>query len=258
MTWPSLAFCNLCPLTRRSIFTPRRHIMTAIEVSVVPNAPHGEHSREKGRHTENGSTETHQRPQKSQTQNPRMTPPRHDRPSSRLQTPIGMYITSKTNIHSSRSTGTPRHDGAVFLHCRAMRTSWTATSKNGQERQHQTGETAVARESTRMEHRAHRAHNTQNEPEAAMDTNALGPDLKHVVTTASHRNLMCASNAVRSGLPVDVDRTQGLYERAPTELGETRGTRKRSRRVQHSTQRWETLSTHDNQPRILPQRDCSQ
>ena len=165
----SLAFSNLCHSTRRSIFTPRRHLVprkptargkgtTAIEVAVIPNAPHEEHSRVKGRHTEHGSTETHQRPQKSQTQNPRMTPPRHDRPSSRLQTPIRTCITSKTNIHSARSTGTPRHDGAVFLHCRAMRTSWTATSKIGQERQHQTGETAVARESTRMEHRAHRAH----------------------------------------------------------------------------------------------------
>ena len=92
--------------------------------------------------------------------------------------------------------------------------------------------------STALTERTH----TQNEPRASLDSSAPGPDLIHVVTTPSHRNSMCASNAVRFGLPVDVDRTQGLHERAPTELAETRGTRKRSRRVQHSTQRWETLT----------------
>ena len=85
-------------------------------------------------------------------------------------------------------------------------------------------ETAVARKNTRMEHRAHRAHNTQNEPRAATDTNALGPDLIHVVTTPSHRNLTCATNAVRFGLPLEIDRTHGQNEPVPTELTDTRGT----------------------------------
>ena len=75
-----------------------------------------------------------------------------------------------------------------------------------------------------MEHRAHRAHNTQNEPKAAMDTNALGPDLKHVDTTLSHRNFICATIAVRFGIPLEIDRTHGRNEPVLTGLTETRGT----------------------------------
>ena len=57
-----------------------------------------------------------------------------------------------------------------------------------------------------------------------MDSSAPGPDLIHVVTTPSHRNLMRASNPVRFGLPVDVDRTHGQNDPVPTELTETYGT----------------------------------
>ena len=44
------------------------------------------------------------------------------------------YRTHEIADHSSRRTGTPRHDGAVFLHCKAVKTFWTVTSKTRQER----------------------------------------------------------------------------------------------------------------------------
>ena len=225
MTWPSLPSCHLCHLTRRSIFTPRRHLLpckptargkgtTAIEVTVTTITPHGEHSREKARHTENGSRQTHLGSQ----QKPRhkfheRQPPRHDRPSSILQTPIRTCITSETSIpHITKH----RHP--------TPRRSRLPSPKDRSREAAPNRETAVARKNTRMEHRAHRAHNTQNEPRAATDTNALGPDLIHVVTTPSHRNFICATNAVRFGLPLEIDRTHGQNEPVPTELTDTRET----------------------------------
>ena len=124
VTWPSLH------LTRRSIFTPRRHLMPCKPTargkrnncdrsySDLKYTAWRTQQRKSQTHREWIDTKRTWGPQKAKTQIPRMKPPRHDRPSSRLRTPIKTYRTHEIADHPTRRTGTPRHDGAVFLHCK--------------------------------------------------------------------------------------------------------------------------------------------